>query len=59
MQSYNKTANISEIEWLVIQRLRLLQASKFGNLSVNVKDGIVADLIISQNEDRIAIRKMQ
>jgi hypothetical protein len=63
---YNRTAQISEIEWLIIQKFRFLLSNKFGNLVlVKVHKGNVTDveqeidIRVSLKDDADKLRELQ
>lgn len=63
---YTRDVKISEIEWLLIQKFRLLLSNKFGTFIVaKVRNGRVLDIEneidirICLNEDRTKLEAMQ
>lgn len=64
--NYTRNTNLSEIEWLIIQKFRSLISNKFGTFIIaKVRDGKVADLEgeidirVCLSEDKTKLREIQ
>lgn len=52
-------ANLSPIENVIIEKLRLIQSNKFGNLLVKVDNGLVVDIVPSIPENKNRLKELQ
>jgi len=58
-KSYPLTVNVSHIEWLIIQRLREIEADGYGELQVKIESGYPRRVIRSIEERHELLGKLE
>ncbi len=56
---YNKQVNISEFEWLLIQEIRKLQQSGYGDLTIKCYNGVFVDMRTGYTKDSSVLKQSQ
>lgn len=56
---YTIAANISQLEWKILQDLRWLRTQGFGSLYVQIHEGDVTECERSLKDDRQLLKKLQ